>query len=127
MINIDDLIGVRYQVNGRSLKTGMDCYGLAIEVCKRMGHVLPDPDLLKKHFREFEKCEELILNDVKVKQITEPCKEGDLILIKNAKGVVGHIGVYLDNGRFIHCNKDGVHIEKLIYYKNLIGRVYTWL
>ena len=51
----DDLIGVPYKERGRGLG-GMDCYGLAIECCARMGKRLRDvwydscaPELAEEH------------------------------------------------------------------------------
>ena len=41
-LRIDDLIGVRFKNHGRSVEEGFDCYGLAIEVSKRLGHNLRD-------------------------------------------------------------------------------------
>lgn len=124
MINIDDLIGVRYKLNGRNIREGLDCYGLAIEVENRFGHKLPDyADMDQKYFLMYEeKC----LRSINVKEISEPISEGDLILIKNAKGIFGHIGVYLGKDKFIHCNTLGVHIDRVSQYKNFIGKVYQW-
>lgn len=127
MINIDDLIGVRYCHNGRSIKTGFDCYGLAIEISKRFGHELPDLEEFLRADREFDVCEKLCLENVKVKPIEKPEEEGDLILIKSREGVLEHIGVYLGHGRFIHCNRLGVHLDSVMNYEHLIERCYTWL
>ena len=126
MINIDDLVGVRYRTNGRSIQGGFDCYGLAIEVEKRFGHNLPDLDEIKMKDRDINSCEELCVKQTKVIQIDYPKTEGDVLFMKDGAGVMNHIGVYLGDGRFIHCNKYGVHIEKVAFYKNMIGRVYTW-
>lgn len=126
IINIEDLIGVRYRLNGRSIKTGLDCYGLAIEVSKRFGHELPDLEDVKKKDRDFMSCENKILKNIKVSQIEEPSKASDILLIKGLDGVFHHIGVYLGNGWFIHCNQMGVHLDRVSQYKNLIGRVYQW-
>lgn len=126
MINIDDLVGVRYRTNGRSIQGGFDCYGLAIEVEKRFGHNLPDLDEIKMKDRDINSCEELCVKQTKAIQIDYPKTEGDVLFMKDGAGVMNHIGVYLGDGRFIHCNKYGVHIEKVAFYKNMIGRVYTW-
>lgn len=127
MINIDDLLGVRYRHNGRNAKTGFDCYGLAIEVEKRFGHILPDLDLFKADGRDFMVCKNIALNELceKVQEVNEPEQEGDVILFNN-NSVLNHIGVYLGNGKFIHCNKYGVHIERTTQCYH-IGKVYRWL
>lgn len=126
IINIEDLLGVRYRFNGRDIKKGFDCYGLAIEVSKRFGHTLPDIEEVRKKDRDFLTCEGKVIGAVNLKQINEPSKASDILLIKGSTGVFQHIGVYLGNGWFIHCNELGVHLDRVSQYKNLIGRVYQW-
>ncbi len=41
MIPVKDLVGIPYRHHGRD-SAGMDCYGLVIEVLKRIGKNLPD-------------------------------------------------------------------------------------
>lgn len=126
MINVYDLIGVRYRYGGRDL-SGFDCYGLAIEVCRRFGHELPDDEKFKIKSDMFNNYTEEVLSKLKkkLKEVNLPEKEGDLILFNNG-GVLSHIGVYLGDSKFIHCDKHGVHIEK-IENRFDIGRCYTWL
>ena len=126
MINIDDLIGVRYKKNGRD-KKGFDCYGLAMEVSKRMGNNLPDLEIVHKDNYDFQECHKAIIKEIKVKQVPEPQKEGDLILIEQLHGVMSHIGVYLGNRQVIHCDRHGTHIDRLERLHGMIGKVYTWL
>lgn len=126
MIEIDDLLGIRYKHNGRT-KEGFDCYGLAIEVERRFGHELPDMDEFKSRDRDFMVCKDMALTKVvkKVKEVPVPTKEGDVILFNNGS-ILNHIGVYLGDGKYIHCNKYGVHVERTSTCYN-IGRVYSWL
>lgn len=127
MIEIEDLLGVRYKPNGRD-KSGYDCYGLAIEVEKRFGHEVPDFAEIKEKDRNYKLC--LDIGEEKtnnIKEVSLPKNEGDLILFKNEIGVNHHIGVFLGNGKFIHCDRHGVHIENINRYPVEIGRVYTWL
>lgn len=129
MIDVSDLIGVPYKVNGRDIRKGLDCIGLAIEVERRFGHKLPD----KEDFcadvknRNFEKLAASTVSECSVKEINKPTKEGDVILFKDVYGMLFHIGIYLGNNIFIHCNKYGVHTERLNSFSGEIGKVYTWL
>lgn len=127
MINVDDLIGVKYRKNGRTKEEGFDCYGLAIEVLKRFGHELPDIENARKDDYDFNECHLLVLKKVKVEEIPEPQTAGDVVLIKQMGKAMTHIGVYMGNGQVIHCNISGVHIEKLSRLNGMIGRCYKWL
>lgn len=127
VINIDDLVGSRYRVNGRTSEEGFDCFGLAIEVSKRFGHELFDVGKDFERNEDFNRCELICLQNTKLRKIETPQTEGDIILLRDSVGVISHIGIYLGDNKFIHCNKLGVHIDRVSRYKDLIGRVYTWL
>lgn len=125
MIYIDDLIGIPYKRNGRDIR-GYDCYGLAIEVEKRFGHILPDLLEAKAEHYVFSDCRNICLKMIDgIFKINTPQKEGDILLFEDSNGIMFHIGVYLGNNRFIHCNKAGVHIANINKYK--ISEVFTWL
>lgn len=128
MINIDDLIGIRYRLCGRD-KKGMDCIGLVIEVERRFGHNLPDAQAYRESgaLGKFQTLVESTAEQLCIKVVNRPEKEGDIILFENNIGLLHHIAVYMGNGQFIHCNRYGVHIERLSTYIEKIGRVYTWL
>lgn len=123
MINIDDLVGIRYIPGGRD-KNGYDCYGLAIEVCKRCGYELPEIDGAKRE--NFADYVGKVSSIIKVKKQDKPEKEGDLVIISDNRGIFSHIGVYLGDGLFIHCNDLGVHLDTMKRYAHFIGGVYVW-
>ena len=122
IIDIDDLVGVKYKEDGRD-KNGYDCYGLAMEVSKRFGNELPE---LSDLTMPKEKSRDEVLSKIDEEEKKEANEEGDLILINDGNGIFSHIGVYLGDDRFIHCNIFGVHINKIREYKDKIGRVYGW-
>ncbi len=122
VINIDDIIGVRYRDKGRD-KNGYDCYGLAMEVSKRFGNELPEVSNLAL---SNEKEREKIIASLPLEKKSKPTEPGDLLLINNKEGFFSHIAVYLGDERFIHCNLFGVHLNKIKEYKDRIGRVYGW-
>lgn len=127
LIYIDDLVGAKYKPNGRNPIEGFDCFGLAIEVSKRFGHELFDIGKDFEDHEDFHRCELICLQNTKLRKIEVPQMEGDIILLRDSVGVISHIGIYLGDNKFIHCNKLGVHIDRVSRYKDLIGRVYTWL
>jgi len=126
---INDLVGVRFTNHGRSVEEGFDCYGLAIEVSKRLGHDLYD--------LWYEKsCEETFSENVdsgfaKMKDKVEETKEqklGNLILFADEAGRMVHIGVILDEGLFIHAVPyGGVRVVRINDYHRKNWKVYKWL
>lgn len=120
-------MGVRYKENGRSIEEGFDCYGAGIEVCKRFGYSVPDLDEAKNTERDFMACLLKGVSLAKVKEVPYPEKEADVIFFRNFEGATDHMGIYLGDDLFCHCNKHGFHVERLGIRKRFIGRCYTWL
>lgn len=125
---LDDLIGVRYTHYGRTKEQGFDCYGLAIEVERRLGHSLPDIEKARREDYDFDECRKIFFAKVKARQTDWPEKKGDVVLMKDMSGNLTHIGVYLGKGRVVHCDRRyGVHIDRIERLRGLVGRCYTWL
>ena len=100
-----DLLGVKYKDNGRS-KEGCDCYGLAIEVLKRLGI----------------KLEDFINNPIEKKLDLKPIQNPEIgCIIWFRKSNVSHIAVYIGEGLLIHAKRDfGVCIEPLYKYESFV-------
>lgn len=105
MLKIDDLIGVPYKDNGRTLD-GLDCYGLAIEVEKRLG----------KNLRDVVYND----NDILLSQIYAPLlnikktneyKLGNILEMTLLDRL--HIGVCLSDRTFIHATSKGVRVTRI--------------
>lgn len=107
---IDDLLGIPYRPFGRD-KRGFYCYGLVEEIYRRLGRKLPDALNGDTFIRNFRK--------------TDSPEMWDILLFRDGRGNVCHIGVYLKNDDFIHCDVLGVHIEKLSRYFRKY-EVYQW-
>lgn len=126
LIDINDLLGKPYKAHARGPKE-YDCYGLVIEVEKRLGHEMPD---LYKRLSERDEWELDPHNKDYSAEMsgmikTDKPKFGDVIIFFDNKGRIHHTGVYLKNDDFIHCNKRGVHIIKVQDYGKT-WEVYTW-
>jgi cell wall-associated NlpC family hydrolase len=123
MIYIRDLIGKPYKRRGRGPES-YDCYGLAIEVCKRFGKILED-----SFYDELSAETENRLIDDKKSSLnairTEHPFPGSIIEIL-VSGIPRHIGVYLESGKFIHVTKIGVHVSDVSAWKSKIEGYYTW-
>lgn len=122
MIDCSDLIGKKYKPHGRG-KDAYDCYGLAIEVEKRLGNDIPEFDYKYSGMKVFEERFETV-KDHLIK-IDVPI-EGALLMFNVSFDYKNHIGVYLGDGQFIHCNKYGVHLDNLEFYRENLKGIYIW-
>lgn len=126
MVDVSDLIGIKYTEHGRYKETGFDCYGLAIEVERRLGHILPDFDYITHTDALFNDSFRRTLLQGHLKKINT-FVEGAIILFENGSGMKNHIAVYLGDGYAIHCNYSGVHLEKVETISQSKKEVYIWL
>jgi cell wall-associated NlpC family hydrolase len=109
MIDISDLIGIPFVDFGRDTKHGLDCYGLAIEVEKRLGKTLKDVIPEKLNRAKVEKlAPTLNLKKIELDEI----KEGVLLEFYGVKDKRPHVAVALDKNTFIHATENqGVRIS----------------
>jgi len=116
MINVKDLVGIPYKDHGRD-SSGMDCYGLVIEVLRRAGISVPDVFYsdtdIKTNITTMKILESAIPN-------TKLEKPEDLAVVEIlVMGQPSHVGVCLGDGTFIHAlEKVGVVIEPLYRYRH---------
>jgi cell wall-associated NlpC family hydrolase len=108
--DLSDLLGKRFQYGARGPEA-YDCYGLCMEIYRRLGKKLPEfgsavmPSLIDKMVAEGRAAFTEIV-------MPEPCC---LVLFKVRPPYVSHIGVVLeDKTRFIHIMRNtSVCIERL--------------
>jgi len=105
---IDQWWGTPYRMGGNSTR-GVDCSGF-----------------VHQYFLEFHK-KAVARNTVGLykdaqKRNINALEMGDLVFFDlNKSGKVGHVGIYLQNGRFVHASTSkGVRIDYMedIYYRN---------
>jgi cell wall-associated NlpC family hydrolase len=128
----DDLLSIPYVQGGRDPKNGLDCWGLCIEIYRRVGRELPDfqgsvdetPDIMESHIPKFE-------------QLPGP-EPYALVAFRIYGPFVNHVGVVLPDGReersapptsFIHHFKGrSVAVESLnhIIWKSRIAGFYRY-
>ncbi len=125
---IDDLIGVRFKNHGRSIQEGFDCYGLSIEIAKRLGHTLIDFEYLKACPETFfENVDDIREQLDGLIEETDEQKLGNLILFADEKGRMVHMGTILQEGLFIHADIPCVMVTRLERYHRKQWKVYKWL
>ena len=118
MINIADLIGVPFVEFGRDIKNGLDCYGLAIEVERRLGKNLKDV-ALEKFDREKVERTAPTLNIKKLR--LDEISEGVILEFYGLQDKRLHIAVALDKNIFIHATENqGVRISSFASSKTYL-------
>ena len=124
--SIADLIGIKYKQNGKSKTEGFDCYEFVREVERRYGHTMPEVCYEGSFAKAFRDSSECVVTGSKLRRTGSP-NFGDIILFLDGNGNGIHIGVWLDDGRFAHCDKEGSHVSRLSTYTSWNAwRFYTW-
>jgi lipoprotein Spr len=103
---IDDWYGTPYKYGGKS-KKGIDCSNFTATLYKEAYNKM----ISGSSASLYEQCKVVSTRDL---------EEGDLVFFKIEKDEVSHIGVYLQNNKFVHATtKKGVMIDDLdeAYYK----------
>lgn len=106
-------LGYKYVSGGASPSTGFDCSGFTTYVFKHFGISLNRSSSAQ------------IKNGISVQKSN--LQLGDILIFNNeANTAIGHVGIYIGNGTFIHAanHKDGVKITSLslsYYAKRYVG------
>lgn len=111
--NIDDWYGTRYKLGGTT-KSGIDCSAF-VQTIFLSAFAVSLPRTAKDQYKETRHISRTEL------------KEGDLLFF-NTRGGVSHVGIYLQNNKFVHASVSGVMISDMFepyYVKHFIaaGRV----
>ena len=104
--NIGEWLGTPYKYSG-SKKAGVDCSGLVSVLYKECYNM------------ELEGCaSDLFKKSEPIKR--SELREGDLVFFKIKKKRISHVGIYLEQNRFVHTSlQNGVIVSNLEdpYYK----------
>ncbi len=117
----DKYIGIPFKKYGRDFK-GVDCFGLIFLYYKyERNIILPDFLEIKYGDKWQDSGENHILENIpenwkKIKVFD--IKPFDVCIFYDSSGIASHLGMYLDNGKFLHI---------LEGQKSLISRFFIWL
>lgn len=123
MIDYDDLIGIPFKYNGRSMKA-LDCYGLVRLIHQRMGIELPD------YTAPEDGCAPTIAAmmaaGVHLWRKVEP--KPNTVIYMRLGIYYWHVGFYLGDDLFIHTSEStgGVCIERLSTWRKRIEGFYEY-
>ncbi len=85
-------LGTPYRSGGCNPNTGFDCSGFTTWVFNRYGIHLP-----RSSREQYQVGKEVAKNKL---------RKGDLVFFRSRRGV-NHVGIYLENGKFIHSASNG--------------------
>ena len=108
-----ELRGISYRLGGEDPETGFDCSGFVRYVYQQaLGSELPGNST--SQFAEGDRVDK---SDLKM---------GDLVFFKTHGKRVSHVGIYLDNGLFIHAPSRGKrvridHLDESYWAKRFAG------
>ena len=104
----DDLLNVPYKPHGRG-RDGMDCYGLAVEMCRRAG--TPLRDLYDIAELPTESVNDYIRGGVNVRRTDAP-RVGCLVEFTHRGNA--HVGYVVERDRMIHATTNrGVRVTPI--------------
>ena len=95
---IDEWLGTKYQLGGAT-KSGIDCSAL-VQILYVTQYGINLPRTAREQYDATERISRTNL------------KEGDLVFF-NTQGGVSHVGIYLQNNKFVHASSSGVTISDL--------------
>lgn len=119
-----DLLDKEFEYHGRGPEV-YDCYGLAMEVGRRVGIAFPPhPSYTSLHEKH-----EAIINGVKNWKKLDSPELYSIVVFSIRPPYVTHVGVVLEYNRFIHiCKGTRVTIERFDKdpWKNKVRGFYQW-
>lgn len=143
MVTYCDLLSARFRYNGRGEDNAYDCYGLCMEVARRMGIELPEIRTPKG----LVGMEKLLNNETETglrwraipeeeaqwgvveghdrhgRPLRYGVKQGAIAYFR-VEGLLAHVGIVIGPDRFIHAweKAGGVCVERLTAWKpRLVG------
>ncbi len=109
-LDYSDLIDKKFKDLGRGLDY-YDCWGLVIEIGKRLGIAIPDYAYV--HSREYERIQGIVDGHMDFDIVSKP-QAGDIASFKRDKEGNLHFGILLDHHRVIHIGPaSGVQVNSL--------------
>ena len=127
IINLNDLIGKPFHEDGYG-PDNYSCYGLAVEVYKRYGILIPKINIsvcVSRQASQKEIDTNLIKSWKQTKNISSPT---GIVLKSSDPAFANHLGVYIGRGKFIHITINrSVVIDRISDWKHKIIGYYHYI
>jgi cell wall-associated NlpC family hydrolase len=101
-IDLSQYLEVPFKHGGRNLK-GLDCYGLIVHIYKHLGIELFD---MNNYEKDWSKRRNYFLENYHKEWVkTNDKSKFDVVLFKTYTGRFDHVGVVVDDYRYIHAHR----------------------
>ena len=131
MVQVKDLIGVPFVSRGRDPRTGLDCWGLVMEVGRRFGKQIPDFYVDAHDSAQIGVIKSFVEREwLKVERPEPGAVVGIALDRLNMPDITQHYGICLDRRRFVQCLEgSGVVVTDFShrFFKNIITGYYQWI
>ena len=130
MGKLNGLVGKEFVDGGRDIATGMDCWGLVMEVFKRYG--MEVPDFVVGAFA-CQAIDALAGEAVETREWEEVYRPEDrdvplVVLMRMHHDLITHAGVFVGGNRIIHTTKStGVIVSRVDALKSRIAGYYKYI
>ncbi len=129
MVKVVKLVGGKFVDGGRDVSTGLDCWGLVMEVCRRYGVTMPDFTVGAFDYAAINKLANKARGSGVWEEVIRPeDKDAPLVvLMRIHSGLITHAGVFIGKRRIIHTMKmTGVIISWVNGLKSRIVGYYRY-
>ena len=129
MVKVRDLIGGRFVSGGRDIKTGMDCWGLVMEVYKRNGITIPDFSVGAFDYAVINALMDEAVGSLVWERVGTPVSTDAplVVLMRMHPKLITHAGVYVGGNRIIHTMRmTGVIMSRVDGLKSRITGYYRY-
>jgi len=130
MAKLDNLIGKQFVDGGRNVDTGLDCWGLVMEVFKRYKAPVPDFTVDAFACQAINALAGEAVESRKWEEVYRPAdKDAPLVvLMRMHPTLITHAGVYIGGNRIIHTTKGtGVILSRVDALKSRIAGYYRYV
>ena len=127
---VRNLVGGRFVNGGRSIVTGLDCWGLVMEVYRRYGITIPDFTIDAFAFQAID----VLAGEAAATRVWEKVQEPKdrdaplVALMRMHPKYITHAGVYIGGNQIIHTMKmTGVIVSKCTALRSRIEGYYRYV
>jgi len=126
---LKNLVGGRFVNGGRQMATGLDCWGLVMEVYKRLGITIPDFTVDAFAFKAVDALANKSVKSKVWEEVYAPTVDDIplVVLMRIHPGLITHAGVLVERDKIIHTMKmTGCITSRVVGLQSRIAGYYRY-